>query len=108
MEGTTIYPEYIGLDYSVAIRLHLYFVATRDVIEWAIGHGFTSFVSSGLGYAPKLQLRHVLEPLDLYVRHTSPVANAILRRLLPWLEPTCRDPVLKQFPNYGELWEPPR
>ncbi|MGO8955074.1 MAG: GNAT family N-acetyltransferase [Rhodomicrobium sp.] len=108
MEGTTIYPEYIGLDYSVAIRLHLYFVATRDVIEWAIGHGFTSFVSSGLGYAPKLQMRHVLEPLDLYVRHTSPLVNAILKRVLPWLEPTRRDAVLKQFPNYRELWEPPR
>jgi predicted N-acyltransferase len=108
LEGHTIYPEYLGLDYTVAIRLHLYFYATRDVIDWAIENGFTSLVSSGLGYAPKLQMRHVLEPLDLYVRHTSPFANAILKRLLPWLEPTHRDASLKQFSNYSQLWEPPR
>lgn len=104
IESRTIYTEYIGLDYSVAIKLHLYFYATRDVIDWAIAHGFTSLVSSGLGYAPKRQLRHVLEPLDLYVRHVSPLVNAVLKPVIPWLEPTRREEILKQFPNYGDLW----
>jgi predicted N-acyltransferase len=104
IEGDTIYGEYIGLDYAVALDLHLYHYVMRDVISWGIENGFTSLMSSALNYAPKLQMRHVLEPLDLYVRHTSPLVNAILKRILPWLEPTRHDPNLKQFPNYDSLW----
>jgi hypothetical protein len=39
------------------------------------------------------------------VRHTSPVANAALRRVLPLMEPTRYDKVLPNFPNYRDLWE---
>jgi hypothetical protein len=49
-------------------------------------------------------MRHVLEPLDLYIRHTSPLMNAVLRRVLLLLEPTRNDETLKKFPNYCELW----
>ena len=104
IEGDKLYGEYIGLDYNVALDLHLYHYVMRDVISWGIENGFTSLMSSALNYAPKLQMRHVLEPLDLYVRHTSPLVNAILKRILPWLEPTRHDPTLKQFPNYKSLW----
>jgi hypothetical protein len=76
----------------------------RDIISWAIANGFRSIVSTSLGYGPKLQMRHVLEPLDLYIRHTSPLMNAVLRRFLPLLEPTRSDEMLKNFPNYGDLW----
>ena len=36
IEDDAIYAEYIGLDYSVAIDLHLYHYAVRDMISWAI------------------------------------------------------------------------
>jgi hypothetical protein len=42
--------------------------------------------------------------LDLCVRATNTPLNLILRRLLPILEPTRYDPVLKKFPNANELW----
>jgi predicted N-acyltransferase len=100
----TLYGEYLGLDYSIALQLHLYFYVMRDTISWAIANGYTSIVSSALGYAPKLQMRHVLEPLDLYVRHASPAVNAVMKHILPWLEPTRGEEILKQFPNYGDLW----
>jgi hypothetical protein len=61
-------------------------------------------VSSALNYEPKLHLRCELAPLDLYVRHTNPVVNAFMKRLLPLLEPTHNDPILKRFPNYAEVW----
>jgi predicted N-acyltransferase len=105
IEGDAIYAEYIGLDYSVALDLHLYHYAVRDMVSWAIVQGYKWLRSSGLNYDPKLHLRHVLDPTDLYVRHTSPIINAILTRILPWLEPTRYDPVLKKFPNYRELWD---
>jgi len=104
VQGETLYGEYLGLDYSVALKLHLYFTVMRDIISWAIANGFRSIVSTSLGYGPKLQMRHVLEPLDLYLRHTSPLMNAFLRRVLPLLEPTRSDEMLKSFPNYGDLW----
>jgi hypothetical protein len=105
VEGEALYAEYIGLDYSVALDLHLYHYIVRDMTAWAIANGYKWFRSSGLNYDPKLHLRHQLDPIDLYVRHASPAANAVLRRILPWIEPTRNDPILKMFANYDELWD---
>jgi Acetyltransferase (GNAT) domain len=107
IEGDAIYAEYIGLDYSVALDLHLYHYAVRDMISWAISQGYKWLRSSGLNYDPKLHLRHELDPTDLYVKHTSTIINAVLKRILPWIEPTRYDPTLKKFPNYRELWGSP-
>ena len=104
IEGDAIYAEYIGLDYSVALDLHLYHFAVRDMISWSIAHGYKWFRSSSLNYDPKLHLRHQLDPIDLYVRHTSGVINAPLKWLLPLIEPTRYDTTLQKFPNYKELW----
>jgi hypothetical protein len=105
IEFDALYAEYIGLDYKVALDLHLYHYAVRDMTSWAIAHGYKWLRSSGLNYDPKLHLRHLLDPIDLYVRHTSPIANAVLKRILPIIEPTRYDPTLKKFANYDELWE---
>jgi len=105
LEGDAFYAEYIGLDYSVALDLHLYHYAVRDMISWAIAHGYKWFRSSALNYDPKLHMRHLLDPIDLYVRHSSPLANAVLKIALPWIEPTRYEPTLKKFPNYRELWD---
>jgi hypothetical protein len=104
-EHDALYAEYVGFDYSVALTLHLYHYVVRDMTSWAIANGYKSFRSSGLNYDPKLHLRHLLDPIDLYVRHASPVANAILKRVLPLIEPTRYDPTLKKFSNYDELWD---
>jgi predicted N-acyltransferase len=104
-EGEDFYPEYVGFDYRVALDLHLYHYIVRDMIGWAIAHGFRELRSSGLNYDPKLHFRHRLDPVDLYVRHASPLMNAVVRRVLPWIEPTRYDPVLPLFPNYAELWD---
>jgi hypothetical protein len=106
-EGEALYAEYIGLDYSVALDLHLYHYAVRDMITWSIANGYKWFHSSGLNYDPKLHLRHVLDPVDLYVRHTSAISNALLKRALPLMEPTRYDQTLKKFSNYEELWVTP-
>jgi hypothetical protein len=103
-QGDSIYSEYIGLDYEVALDLHLYHYVFRDVVAWAMDHGYKWFFSSGLGYDPKLHLKHLLDPVDLYVLHTSPAINAVMKRLLPLLEPTRNDKTLPKFSNYHELW----
>ncbi len=104
VQGDQVFAEYIGLDYTVAIDLHLYHYITRDIISWAMDNGYKWFRSSGLNYDPKLHMRHRLDPIDLYVRHTSPLANVVLKVALPWLVPAKYDATLKMFSNYRDLW----
>ncbi len=102
----TIYDMYLGMEYPLALDLHLYFHTIRDTLAWAMARGFRWYVSTALGYAPKLQLGCHLVPLDLYVRHTSPLFNVFMRRMLPILEPTRHDKTLRAFPNWKDLWDP--
>jgi hypothetical protein len=100
-----IWHEYVGFDYSVAFKLYLYYRVFHDIIEWAIANNYKRFYSGSLNYDPKWHLRQSLYPVDLYVRHTSDPINALVRRLLPLMEPTRSDPILPNFHNYRELWE---
>jgi hypothetical protein len=104
VQGDSLYAEYVGFDYSVALDLHLYHYVVRDMISWGISKGYKWFRSSGLNYDPKLHMRHRLDPIDLYVRHTSALPNAIFRLALPWIVPVRYDATLKLFSNYKELW----
>lgn len=98
-----LYDEYLGLDYRVALDLHLYFVTFRDVLTWALAQGLREYRSTPLHYEPKLHLGFELAPLDLYAAHPSPLPNAALRLALPWLGPTRGEPALQRFPNAAEL-----
>jgi predicted N-acyltransferase len=99
-----IYDECIGLDYRVALDLHLYFYTLRDIISWSIQQRLKYYYSNPLNYGPKLHLRCELVPLDLYVMHTSALLNPIFRRIIKYLGPTRHDPFLRKFPNARELW----
>jgi predicted N-acyltransferase len=101
--GEAIYDECIGLDYSVALDLHLYFYTLRDIVSSALQQGLKYYYSNPLNYEPKLHLDCELVPLDLYVMHTNPLLNPIFRRVLKYLGPTRHDPVLQRFPNADEL-----
>ena len=96
--------NYIGLDYSVALEYHLYFVTWRDTIVWALKNGIHTYHSAPLNYDPKYHFRMELEPLDLYVRAPNGWLNAVFKRVLPLLEPTRYDPVIRKFANAKELW----
>jgi hypothetical protein len=104
VQGDSLYAEYVGFDYSIALDLHLYHYVVRDMISWGISKGYKWFRSSGLNYDPKLHMRHQLDPVDLYVRLTSALPNAIFRLALPWIVPVRYDATLRLFPNYKELW----
>lgn len=98
-----IYDECLGLDYRVALDLHLYFYTLRDVLTWAMRNGIGEYCSGPLNYDPKLHLGCKLMPLDLYVMHTRGLFNPLFRHLLKYLEPTRHDPVLRKFSNANEL-----
>ena len=98
-----IYDECIGLDYSVALDLHLYFYTLRDIISWSLQQGLKFYYSNPLNYEPKLHLDCELVPLDLYVMHTNALLHPLFRRLIKYLGPTRHDPILRKFPNADQL-----
>lgn len=99
-----VYDMNVGLDYSVALHLHLYFITWRDIISWAMARGLKSYYTGPLNYDPKLHFRLRLAPLDLYVRHRNRWINPFFGKLLEFLHPTRYEGVLRRFPNAGELW----
>jgi len=101
-EGT-LYDLDIGLDYSVALELSLYFRTWRDMIEWSLQNGLKAYQTGPLNYDPKLHLKLRLAPQDLYARHNWAVFNPFFRLAIKYLEPTRHDPVLREFPNASEL-----
>jgi predicted N-acyltransferase len=103
INNKSICSEYIGFDYNVALEFHLYYIAVRDVMKWAIENEYQWYCSTALNYEPKYHLRHMLDPLDLYVKHTSLIVNFIMKRVLPFIEPTRYDEMLRRFANYGDL-----
>ena len=102
--GGTLYDLYLGMEYPLALDLHLYFYTFRDVLSWAIGEKLTWYCSTPLGYDPKLHLGCDLAPLDLYVKHRWGIANFVMKRVLPYLGPTRGDKTLPGFANYREMW----
>ncbi|MGB8170163.1 MAG: GNAT family N-acetyltransferase [Chthoniobacteraceae bacterium] len=98
-----LYDEYLGLDYRVALDLHLYFVTFRDVLSWALAQGLRAYHSTPLNYDPKLHLGFHLAPLDLYVAPAADWARSLVRLVLPWIQPTRAEPILREFPNADQL-----
>jgi len=54
VHGDTIYDNDIGLDYTVAHDLNLYYVTFRDIIEWALAHGLRRYCSAPFNYDPQI------------------------------------------------------
>ena len=103
IHGGAIYDNDIGVDETAPASLHLYHLTFRDIIRWALAQGLECYYSAPFNYDPKLHLRMELVPLDLYARHLSPAVNFFLRHLAPLAAPTRQEPLLKLFPNAGQL-----
>lgn len=98
-----LYDLYLGMEYPLALDLHLYMVTMRDVIDWSLEHGVETYYSTPLSYDTKLHLKHTLVPQDLYVRHLSNFLNPAVKLGMRFAEPTRHDKILPQFPNAHQL-----
>lgn len=93
----TIHDNDIGLDYEFAYDRNLYYVSFRDVLNWSLQQGLKYYRSGPFNYEPKLHLRLVPEPTDIYFRHASPLLNAVIRRIAPLFAPTKVEPSLRKY-----------
>jgi hypothetical protein len=100
---SALYDLYLGMEYPLALDLHLYFLTMRDVIEWSLSQHIEAYYSTPLNYDAKLHVRHRLVPQDLYVRHASPILNPAFKLAMRFAEPTRHDKILPRFPNAHEL-----
>ncbi len=99
-----LYDMDVGMDYSVALDLHLYFVTWRGIIQWCLENGVHTYHTGPLNYDPKLHLRLLLAPQDLYARHASPWINPIFKIAIDYLQPVRHDKTLHRFPNAHEIY----
>ena len=92
----TLYDNDIGLDYSVAYELNLYYVTFRDLLNWALANGLRRYASAPFNYDPKLRLRLEPQGVDVYVKHLSPWLNPFIKAFAHVFEPARTDPVLRR------------
>ena len=92
----TLYDNDLGLDYAVAYELNLYYVTFRDLLNWALSNRLRRYASAPFNYDPKLRLRLQLQPVDVYVKHTSSWLNPLIKVLAVFFEPARTDPVLRR------------
>jgi hypothetical protein len=98
-----IYDLDLGMDYAVALELHLYFVTWRDIVQWSIENGMRMYHTGPLNYDPKLHLKLTLAPQDLYARHVAGWINPFFKIAMQYMHPVRHDPLISRFENAGEL-----
>jgi predicted N-acyltransferase len=88
---------YVGLDYSIAHKYHLYFVKFRDVMNWCIGQGIKRYDMGVTGYEPKRRLGFEFKPLYIYAKYRNPLIRPFFNMLCGLLKFENFDPVLKDI-----------
>ena len=99
VSGDVMVGEYLGFDYSIAYKYHLYFIAFRDKIRWCIKNGIRRYETGALNYDPKKRLDFKFVPQYIYARHKNGIMNYLLSLMIWMLEPQKHDPFLKVFSN---------
>jgi len=88
---------YVGLDYEVAYKYHLYFVKFRDVLNWCIKHRIKRYEMGVTGYEPKRRLGFDFVPLYLYVKLRNRMMRPVFGLICQFLKFENFDPILKEM-----------
>ncbi|MBI5124068.1 MAG: GNAT family N-acetyltransferase [Candidatus Omnitrophica bacterium] len=94
---------YVGFDYSVALKYHLYFVKFRETINYCIKHKIRLYEMGTTGYEPKRRLGFDFIPLYLYVKLRNPAFRPIFNFICQFLKFENFDPSLKKAKGNNSL-----
>jgi len=97
ISGSTLVDKYLGMDYAVAYKYHLYYVTFRDILRWCMQNGIRTCSSGTFNYDPKKRLDFAFVPLNVYVQHMNGVMNFLFGLFVPLLNPENFDPTLKSL-----------
>jgi len=87
---------FVGFDYSVAYKYHLYFFKFRDVLNWCVKHKIKKYEMGITAYEPKLRLGFGLEPLYIYAKLRNRMLRPVFKFICQFLKFEHFDPVLKK------------
>ncbi len=97
VSGSTLVDKYLGMDYGVAYKYHLYYITFRDVLNWCIQNSIRTYSSGTFNYDPKKRLDFTFVPLKIYVKHTNGIINFLFGLFVTTLKPENFDPILKSI-----------
>ncbi|MCX5695468.1 MAG: GNAT family N-acetyltransferase [Candidatus Omnitrophica bacterium] len=87
--------KFIGFDYDISRRHHLYFVSWCYNVEWCIKHSIPFYHTGQTDYEAKVRLGSKLIPLYAYLRHKNKAANLFFKALSLVLKPDNFDREIK-------------
>ena len=93
---------YVGLDYSLAHKYHLYFVKFRDVMNWCIKNKIKVYEMGITGYEPKRRLGFEFVPLYIYAKLRNRWMRPIFKTACHFLRFENFDPALKAGKNHRQ------
>ena len=96
VSGDYFIDYYLGFDYSIAFKYHLYFVRFRDLMNWCIDHKIRKYEMGPTGYEPKRRLGFELIPLSIYVKHRNIFINPVFKIISHTVKPSNFQPVFKK------------
>jgi predicted N-acyltransferase len=87
---------YVGLDYSIAHKYHLYFIKFRDTINWCIENKIKKYEMGNSGYEPKRRIGLDFIPLFIYVKLRDRTLRPIFNFICSFLKFENFDPDLRE------------
>ena len=94
---------FVGLDYSVAHKYHLYFLKFRDALNWCIKNNIKKYEMGITAYEPKLRLGFDLVPLYLYAKLRNRMLRPVFNLICQFLKFEHFDPVLRKVKKKAGL-----
>lgn len=89
--------KFIGFDYDLAHKLHLYYTTFCHNIDWCIKNKINTCQLGFSDYHPKVRLGAKLIPLHIYAKPFNPLLNAAIKLARPLIEPKNMDSDLKEI-----------
>ena len=88
---------FLGFNYAIANKHHLYFIKFRDTLNWCLERGIKNYEMGTTGYDPKRRLGFDFVPLYLYVKMRPRPLRPLLKVLRSLLKFENFDPELKRW-----------
>jgi len=79
--------KFIGFNYDISNRYHLYFVSWAYNVKWCIENSLRYYHPGQTDYEPKIRLGGKIIPLYAYLKHKNIIFNMLLKLLALFLKP---------------------
>lgn len=102
VSGRRLIDEYMGMDYKLAYKYHLYFITFRDIFNWCVKNGIRYYETGALNYDPKKRLDFTFLPQNVYAKTSNPSLNKLFGLLLMLIKPGNFDKSVQGQENNNE------